>query len=120
MRTASFFSYTGTGRISIARYPPRGTPAGFRIYKPLAPGHWFNKVTEVEYRKLYSAQLASLEPLIVVEELQEMAEGVEPVLLCYERMADVNAGRTFCHRHMVAEWLKDRLDLDVQEIGAPT
>ena len=38
MKTSSFFSYTGPGRISIARFAPRGTPAGVRVYKRLAPG----------------------------------------------------------------------------------
>ena len=39
----------GLGRISIARWAPRKTPAGFRIYKALAPGCWFNKVSRPEY-----------------------------------------------------------------------
>jgi len=43
MKTASFFAYTGPARISIARFAPRGSPAGFRIYRALAPGPWFNQ-----------------------------------------------------------------------------
>src|ERR1035437_7992640 len=85
MKTASFFTYTGPGRISIARFAPRNTPAGFRIYKPLAPGPWFNSVPEAEYRTLYFAQLALLDATAVVAKLHELAAGAEPVLLCYEK-----------------------------------
>ena len=38
MKLSSFFDYYGPDRVSIARYAPRGTPAGFRAYKPVAPG----------------------------------------------------------------------------------
>lgn len=115
MKTASFQSYTGPGRISIARYAPRNTPPGFRVYKPLAPGAWFNSVEERRYRELYFRQLAALDPATVVKQLEELAGGHEPVLLCWERPLDIAAGRTFCHRHMVAEWLQDRLGLVVSE-----
>jgi hypothetical protein len=53
MKTSSFFLYTGPGRLSIARFAPRGSPAGYRIFKPLAPGSWFNSVDEATYRDLY-------------------------------------------------------------------
>src|SRR5450759_4617604 len=100
MKTASFFSYTGPGRISIARFAPRNTPAGFRIYKPLAPGPWFNSVSQEEYRKLYFAQLALIDPMATWEKLHDLSGGVEPILLCYERVNDIAAGTTYCHRHM--------------------
>jgi hypothetical protein len=41
MKTASFFSYTDPGRVSIALYAPRNTPTGYQIYKPLALGTWY-------------------------------------------------------------------------------
>lgn len=37
MKTSCFSLYTGTGRISIARFAPRSTPAGYQMYKTLAP-----------------------------------------------------------------------------------
>jgi len=115
MKTSSFFSYTGPGRISIARFAPRNTPAGFRIYKPLAPGPWFNSVSEEMYRELYFAQLAELDPAAVVAQLNELAAGAEPVLLCYEKPPFTPTN--WCHRTMVSEWLKTTLGLDVPEIG---
>ncbi len=104
MKTACFFEYTGPGRISIARYAPRNTPAGFRVFKPLAPGPWFNSVSKTEYGRLFGAQLAALDGVAVWQDLHLLTAGVEPVLLCWERKQDCVTGTTYCHRHMVAAW----------------
>jgi hypothetical protein len=116
LKLSSFFDYQGPGRISIARYAPRGTPAGFRQYKPLAPGPWFNKVEKGEYEKLYFAELAKLDPHQVVRDLEQLAAGAEPTLLCWERKAQILAGKTWCHRHMVAQWFKTTIGLIVEEL----
>jgi hypothetical protein len=115
MKTASFFTYTGPGRVSISRYPPRKTPAGFRIFRPLAPGTWFNSVTRPEYERLYGAQLAELNPREVHDKLVELAAGAEPVLLCWEKppFDDVN----WCHRRLVAAWFERELGVVVPELG---
>jgi len=115
MRTASFFDYTGSGRISIARFPPRGTPAGFRVFRALAPGPWFKTVDEPEYRRRYDAQLAVLDPQVTFDALNELAGGAEPVLLCWERKADLLTGRAFCHRRIVADWFRGTLGATVDE-----
>jgi hypothetical protein len=116
MRTASFFEFAGSGRVSIARFPPRGTPAGFRVYGALAPGPWFKMVDEAEYRRRFSAQLAALDAATVWRELHVLAGDAEPVLLCWERKADIGAGRAFCHRRMAAEWLERSLGVCVAEL----
>ena len=116
MKTASFFEYTGPGRISIARFPPRGTPAGFRVYRALAPGPWFKAVSEAEYRKRYAEQLAALDAERTYQDLVTLAADDEPALLCWERKADLEAGRVFCHRRIVAEWLGNTLDIHVTEL----
>jgi hypothetical protein len=115
LKTASFFEYSGLGRISIARFPPRGTPAGFRVYRALAPGPWFKSVDEAEYRRRYGVALAALDPPIVWDDLHALANGAEPVLLCWERKADLAAGRTFCHRRIVAAWLEAEFGVAVDE-----
>lgn len=117
MKTASFFSYTGAGRISIARWAPRGTPAGFRVYKPLAPGEWFNKVDLATYRTLYFGQLGKLDAEKAWAELHTLAAGAEPVLLCWEHPEQIKAGSTFCHRHMVAEWFLNTLGHRIEEFA---
>lgn len=116
MKTASFFEYAGPGRISIARFPPRGTAAGFRVCRALAPGPWFKSVEETEYRRRYDAQLAGLDPRATWDLLHELAGEAEPVLLCWERKAQIAAGEAFCHRHMVAAWLRASLGEAVEEI----
>jgi hypothetical protein len=114
MRTASFFTYTGPGRISIARYHPRGTPVGFRVYPDLAPGPWFKTVDRVEYERLYALQLANLDPHQVLVDLQELAGGAEPVLLCWERPPF--SATNFCHRRLVAGWLQEHTGIAVPEL----
>lgn len=116
MKTASFYTYTGPGRISIARFAPRGMTAGYRIYKPLAPGSWFNSVPEDVYRELYFAQLAELDAVAVEADLHSLAAGAEPILLCYEKVPFT--ATNWCHRRMVAEWFKKELGIDVPEIGS--
>lgn len=118
MKTASFSTYTGPGRVSIARFAPRGTPAGFRIYKPLAPGAWFNSVDYPKYRELYFGQLATLSAEKVLQDLRVLANGAEPVLLCYEK-PPFDEAKNFCHRRMAAEWFERELGLKVPEYEAP-
>ncbi|CAG0995748.1 hypothetical protein BURK1_02525 [Burkholderiales bacterium] len=115
MKTACFFEYTGPGRISIARFPPRGTPAGFRAYRTLAPGAWFRSVPEDEYRRRYAGQLDALDPKQTFAALTDLAGDAEPVLLCWERKADLEAGRVFCHRRIVADWFRETLGIRVDE-----
>lgn len=114
MKTASFFTFTGPGRISIARIAPRNTAPGYKIYKPLAPGRWFESVTYDRYRELYIAQLAELDAASVVAELTEMAAGAEPILLCWEKPPF--DARNWCHRILVSEWLSSELGLVVPEL----
>jgi hypothetical protein len=116
LKTASFFTFTGPGRISIARFAPRNTPAGFRVFRPLAPGSWFNSVPEAMYRKLYGAQLSLLNAAEVHAALIELAGGHEPILLCWENPKDITAGKTFCHRHIAASWIESELGILVPEL----
>jgi hypothetical protein len=122
MKTASFFTYQGPGRVSIARFAPRGTPKGFRIFKALAPGSWFNSVSREEYEKRFAVEiLAPLDANVVANQLQELAgEGVEPHLLCWERPPfddRESDGTNWCHRRIVAQWFQDKLGIEVPELG---
>lgn len=114
MKTASFFTYTGPGRVAIARFAPRGTPAGFRIYRALAPGEWFNKVSRAEYERLYAEQLAKLSAEKVHQDLHLLANGSEPVLLCYEKPPFTETN--WCHRRLVAAWFEKELGVVVEEL----
>ncbi|MFM1814065.1 MAG: hypothetical protein RLZ98_760, partial [Pseudomonadota bacterium] len=112
--TSSWFTALPDGymRIGISRGQPR-RQSGYRMYRKLAPGPWFNSVTEDEYRRRYMAQLHALDARQVVADLEALAAGRIPALLCYERPDD----GYFCHRGFVSAWLKDALGLDVPEYG---
>ena len=114
MRTASFFTDAGPGRVGVARWPPRRTPAGFRVYRPLNPTADMLKLPRAEYEPLYRAILERLDPRRVVADLHRLAEPHEPVLLCWERPPFSET--VWCHRRMVAAWFHETLGLDVPEV----
>ena len=115
MKTASFFTYAGPGRISIGRYPPRGTPPGFKVYKALAPGAWFSSVDRAEYERLYAMQLAQLDPAKVWADLHVLAGDHEPVLLCWEKPPFTESN--WCHRRFVAAWFESAMGVAIPELG---
>lgn len=115
VRTASFSTYKGPGRISIARWAPRGTPKGYKMFQALAPGVWFNKVSWDEYIIRYNTEiLAPLDPKETLTKLQELAgEGNVPTLLCWEKPPIVPGNE--CHRRLVADWFQEKLGIEVPE-----
>ncbi len=113
MKTASFFTYDGPGRVCIARWHPRGTPKGFRCFRDLAPGEWFNKVSTPVYLRRYAAQLDRLKPELVLAQLHALAAPHDPVLLCWEQPGVDD----FCHRALVAQWFERELKIKVPELG---
>lgn len=118
MKTASFFTFTGEGRVSIARYAPTKTPPGFATYRRLAPGSWFNSVSRERYIELFRKEILGwLDPKHAWDELHALTKGTEPVLLCWEKppFTDEN----FCHRRLVAEWFGEKLGVDVPELIPP-
>lgn len=101
-------------RIGISRGRPR-RQSGYRVYSPLAPGEWWNKVDLATFYGLYMIQLSGLDPEKVLSDLSVLAGDKIPTLLCFERLADAKA---FCHRAFVAVWFKHTLDVDIAEFGA--
>lgn len=91
-------------------------PDGFngQKYQKLAPKYnwwkeWHGKKLSNDWfeQKYYETVLNTLNPVQVVQELQKFGENV--VLLCYE------TPEKFCHRHLVAEWLNTKLNLNICE-----
>ena len=120
IKTSSWFTKLPSDhvRIGISRGTPRGTTGGYRRYMALAPGSWFNAVTPAEYLVRYGEILARLDPAKVAADLHELA-GPNKVatLLCFESPAKIASGTVWCHRNIVAQWLHDRLGLQVEEVG---
>jgi hypothetical protein len=104
----------GYAAIGISRGSPRGR-RGYRMYRALAPGNWLRAVDEATFVERYMAQLADLDTGQVLQDLARLADGNIPALLCYERSPPDTA---WCHRGLVAGWLKDTANLDIFELGA--
>lgn len=69
---------------------------------------------EEKYEKLYREKILSkLDPLKVWEDLQDA------VILCHEKIDDIESGKTFCHRHMIARWLEEELWLKGIDVEIP-
>jgi len=100
-------------RIGISRGSPRYFAAGYRIYRRLAPGPWFNSSTASEFTELYRQILDRLDPAEVLRDLQRISYGKTPVLCCFERVG----GPQWCHRSLAASWLAQSLGIEVPELG---
>jgi hypothetical protein len=107
-------------RVGISRGTPRGQAAGYRRYTALNPGDWFKSSTIPDYLALYGELLGRLDPERVVRDLLELDPGKVPVLLCFESPGGIAEGACWCHRHLVAQWLEDRLGILVEEVAHPT
>jgi hypothetical protein len=119
IKTGSWFGDMPAGhvKIGISRGVPRRMSAGYRVYKKLAPGPWFNSVSAEEYYYLYRSEILDLlDPRVIASELIDLARGGIPVMVCYER----SGGPDWCHRAMAAEWLEQTLGRDVPEVGFET
>ncbi|MBI3127588.1 MAG: hypothetical protein HYZ11_08300 [Candidatus Tectomicrobia bacterium] len=118
MKTASFFSYDGPGRISIARWAPRGQ-GGLPKYRPLQVSAAMMRMEPEPFRLAYARDvLSKLDPHQVWDELCALAQPHEPILLCWERPPIVWPSH-WCHRRDVAEWLESGLGVEIPEIAAP-
>jgi hypothetical protein len=102
--------------IGISRGVPRGKKGDQRL-RQLEPGPWFKSVSADRYLDLYGEILARLDPHEVYERL--CWNGDVSVMLCWEAAHDCHTGRKWCHRHLVAQWLEDRLGIEVLEVGHP-
>lgn len=85
-------------------------------YKKLAPKYKFfmewkeNKDNNFYIEHFNSEVLDTLNAQDVFNKLEELSQGRDCVLLCYEKPGD------FCHRHLVADWLSEKLNIEVVEL----
>lgn len=114
MKTASWYTWKGAGRIGISVGTPRGQAAGYRLYRPLNPRREWLDLSKPEYEKLYFELLGHLNPQQVWDDLHRMTHnGAEPVLLCFEKPPFTEGN--WCHRRMVADWFSTTLGQNVPE-----
>lgn len=112
MKTGCYFEVSGPGRIVTSRGVPRRYPAGYRMFKALAPGPWFRSCANPEeYVRRYKAEiLAPLDPQKAWDKLHELAGDAEPIMLCYEKAPFHR--KNWCHRHLAASWFERELKCD--------
>ena len=110
MKTSNYWTHGhNSNAVSIAARAPAWYKG--RQYKKLAPQYWFfKKYKQDGDEKFYTEQyykevLDKLDPQKVYEEL-----GEDAILLCYEKPND------FCHRHIVSEWLNQKIGLNITEL----
>lgn len=109
-------------KVQISQYRPKFIDEYGLIIpmKVLAPSEELLKkakggqLSEEEYTQIYFRELKDREvtPSKVVEALTGAANKFRKdaiVLLCYE------SPDKFCHRHLVADWLNNHLDLNIKE-----
>lgn len=103
----------GMNLVRISTSSPKWFLLPLRSYPKLYPGwelvggYKQGKISEAQSRERYYAGiLATLDPQKVFDDL-----GEDAILLCWEKPG------TFCHRRIVAEWLEDRLKIQVDELG---
>jgi hypothetical protein len=98
----------------------RGTPrrrGGYRRLRALEPGNWFRSVPPARYIELYRDILDRLDPAEIYDQLLSYGDCL--VMLCWESASDCHLGKVWCHRHLAARWLEDRLGIEVIEVGHP-
>lgn len=108
MNTSYFAHYRGPDGVAITAYKPKffngPTYPSLAPSKSLLARYKAGLTDETEYETEFRAHLATLDPQKVWDDLQGK------VLLCYERPGD------FCHRHIVAAWIKETLGFEVPEV----
>ncbi|MDG1831273.1 MAG: DUF488 family protein [Flavobacteriaceae bacterium] len=71
------------------------------------------KISEEKFLSLYNDQLNELDPNNVLDHLNFITGGDEPVIMCH------CAKTKFCHRHLIADWLEKNLEIKIEEFNKP-
>ena len=102
------------GFISISLYPSNNEFVRHE-YKSLAP-NWklfenlkSNIISQEKFIEEFMEQLHSLNPNTVVDDLKSLVIGFEPILMTN------GTKKKFCHRHVVADWLQNELNIQIEE-----
>ena len=80
-------------------------------FKALNPDREWMMEEESSYTPKFNAKLENLCPLEISKELAVLSNNQDVILLCHEGEQD------FCHRHLVAAWLMQNLNIEVVELG---
>ena len=99
--------------IGISLYPPRWFNAiSVKQVAPTKSILFANGQTQEEYTRRYRSEVLSQQDMQQFLKTVEQASGGQDVALCcYEKPED------FCHRHILADWIKEKLGIEISEYG---
>lgn len=101
-------------KVAISRTLPIGWMS--LVYQSFAPSYKLltsyreHRINKEDFENLYLNEINKLNKKEVYEYFNELLQYDNIVLLCYERPYQ------FCHRHILAKWLKEQFNWDVQEM----
>nr|DAO65048.1 MAG TPA: protein of unknown function DUF488 [Caudoviricetes sp.] len=99
--------------IGISLYPPRWfNGISLKQVAPTKSILFANGQTQEEYTRRYRSEVLSRQDMQKFIKTVEQASGGQDVALCcYEKPED------FCHRHILADWIKEKLGIEISEYG---
>jgi len=101
----------GIMMIGIALFPPKWF-YGVSLQQVAPTYSILHEDTEERYVERFKNEvLAKVDPKEFIENVKTFSKGKDVALCCFEKPGD------FCHRHLVADWLNEKLGLGVEEFG---
>lgn len=102
----------GIVMIGIALYPPKWFYGPSIKYVSPSWDILHNSKSEEDYVQRFNAEiLAHRDPKVFLSNIEKMAKGKNVALCCFEKPDE------FCHRHLVAKWMQEKLGIQVEEFG---
>ena len=102
------------GYVSISLYPSKNKNVLYE-FKSLAP-NWkllekfkSKQLSDSEFEKEYLEQLNNLDAKTIFEQINFLTGDKEPILMTHGNRS------SFCHRHIFARWLEEKLEVEIEE-----
>ncbi len=98
--------------IGIALYPPKWFNGMSNKYVSPSWDILHNSKSKEDYAQRFDTEiLARRDPKAFLTAIEKMSNGKDVALCCFEKPDE------FCHRHLVAKWLNEKLGLQIEEFG---
>lgn len=99
--------------IGIALYPPKWFTGVSNKYVAPSSDILFNSESEEDYTHRFNSEILDhRNPEVFLSIIEKVANGKDVALCCFEK-----SGK-FCHRHLVAKWLNEKLGLQIEEFNS--
>lgn len=105
----------GVMMVGIAQFPPKWFHGVSVRYVAPSPSILYAKNQSDEtYTVRYQREVLSrVDPRAFLRHLEQLGGGKDVALCCYEKPD------AFCHRHILAKWMTERLGIKVEEFVDP-